>query len=185
MHKRVVSLLAAMVFALGVIVTGHLSAIAVEPAQLTVIGKIENSNRSKSEEFSDAFFKFREKEFTKAFEFTYADMAALPQVTVNAMAEKWPAAVSASGPSMEDVMKAAGAAPDAKLSLVALDGYTIELEAADRRAQNWILAISSNEKPLGIGGRGPVWLLHDTGGKTIDTDAEGRWVWSVFVIEVD
>lgn len=185
MQNRLASLLAAMVFGLGVMVAGHLPAIAVEPVQLTVIGKVENSNRSESDEFSDAFLKFREKEFTRAFELSYSALAAMPQVTVTAKAEKWPAAITAAGPSLEDVMKAAGAAPDAKLSFVALDGYTIELEAADRRAQNWILAISSNSKPLGIGGRGPVWLLHDTGGKSIDSNAEGRWVWSVFVIEVD
>jgi len=185
MQRQVVSLLARMVFALAVIVAGQSPAIAAEPAQLTIIGKIENSNRSDFDEFSDAFFGFREKEFTKAFFFTYSDLAALPQVTVNARAEKWPATVSATGPSVEEVMKAAGAAPEAKLAFVALDGYTIELEAEDRRAQHWVLAISSNGKPLGIGGRGPVWLLHDTAGKTVDTDVEGRWVWSVFVIEVD
>ncbi len=185
MQNRVVSLVTAMLFVLGLAMPGQLSAIAAEPAQLTVIGKIEISNRSGSEDFSDAFFKFREKEFTKAFEFTYASLAALPQVSVTARAENWPAAVNAAGPSLEDVMKAAGAAADAKLSLVALDGYTIELEAAERHARHWILAISSNGKPLGIGGRGPVWLLYDTGGKTVDTDAEGRWVWSVFMIEVE
>jgi len=139
MQKQVVSLLAGMLFVMGLVVTDQLSAIAAEPVQLTVIGKIENSNRSRFEEFSDAFFKFRGKEFTKAFEFTYAGLAALSQVTVNARAEKWPAAITATGPNLEEVMKAAGAAPDAKLSLVALDGYTIELEAAERNARNWIL----------------------------------------------
>jgi len=82
-------------------------------------------------------------------------------------------------------MKAAGAAPDAKLSFVALDGYTIEFDAADRRAQNWILAISIDGKPIGIGGRGPAWLMHDTAGETVNSDVEGRWVWSVFVIAVE
>ncbi len=114
MQKRAASLLAGMVLAFGLIVAGQLTAIAAEPAQLTVIGKIENSNRAGFDEFSDAFFRFREKEFTRAFEFTYADMAALPQVTVSAKAEKWPTAVSASGPSLQDVMKAAGVAAGAE-----------------------------------------------------------------------
>lgn len=184
MQMRAVSLLAGIFVALAVIVAGQIPAVAAEPALLTITGKIDNSNRTRSDEFSDAFFKFREKEFIKAFEFTYSDLAALPQVTVNANAEKWPDAVSATGPSLVDVMNAAGAAPDARLAFVALDGYTIELEAADRRARNWVLAISSNGKPLGIGGRGPAWLLHDTGGSAVSTDAEGGWVWSVFVIDV-
>ena len=185
MQVRAVSLLAAMVFALVVIVAGRNPVMAAEPAQLTVIGKIENSNRSGFDEFADVFFKFREKEFSKAFEFTYSDLAALPQVTVSAKAEKWPAEVQATGPRLADVLKAAGASPEAKLGLVALDGYTIELETADRRAQDWVLAIAYNGKPLGLGGRGPVWLLHDTGGGVVSSDAEGQWVWSVFVIEVE
>lgn len=185
MQKRVVTLIAGLIFAFGVLVSGQTSAAAADPAQLTVIGKIDNSNRSRFEPFSDAFFKFREKEFSKAFEFTYADLAALPQVTVNAKAEEWPAAISATGPALDKVMKAAGAAPDAKLSIVALDGYSIELEAGDREAQNWILAISVDGKPVGIGGRGPVWLLHDTAGQTVNSDVEGRWVWSAFLIEVE
>ncbi|MEO1159587.1 MAG: hypothetical protein AAFW74_03895 [Pseudomonadota bacterium] len=185
MQKRIMSMIAGLFFAVGALVSGQLPAIAAEPAQLTVIGKIENSNRSRFDPFSDAFFKFRENEFSKAFEFTYADLAALPQVTVNARAEEWPAAISATGPALGDVMKAAGVAPDAKLSVVALDGYAIELEAADRQAQNWILAIAVDGKPIGIGGRGPAWLMHDTAGKTVNSDVEGRWVWSVFVIAVE
>ncbi|MEO9875716.1 MAG: hypothetical protein ABJM26_13835 [Anderseniella sp.] len=185
MQKRVVSLIAGLIFAVGVIVAGQTPATAADPAQLTVIGKIDNSNRPRFEPFSDAFFKFREKEFSSAFEFTYADLAALPQVSINAKAEDWPTAVSATGPALGEVMKAAGAAPDAKLSFVALDGYTIELEAADRQAQNWILAISIDGRPIGIGGRGPAWLMHDTAGETVNSDVEGRWVWSVFVIAVE
>lgn len=185
MRMRLAVLVAGLLVALGTMVAGQNRAIAADPAQLTIVGKIDNSNRSRFEPFSDAFFKFREKEFSKAFEFTYADLAALPQVSVRARAEQWPAAVTATGPALGDVMKAAGAAPDARLSVVALDGYTIELEASDRQAQNWVLAISVDGKPIGIGGRGPAWLMHDTAGKTVNSDVEGRWVWSVFVIEVD
>jgi hypothetical protein len=185
MQKRVVSLIAGLIIAFGAMVSGQNSANAADPAQLTVIGKIDNLNRSRFEPFSDAFLKFREKEFSKAFEFTYADLAALPQVTVNAKAEGWPAAVSATGPALGDVMKAAGAAPAAKLSVVALDGYTIELETGDLQAKNWILAISVDGKPIGIGGRGPAWLMHDTAGQTVNSDVEGRWVWSVFLVEVE
>lgn len=185
MQKCLVSLIAGLIFAFGVMVSGQTAATAGGPAQLTVVGKIDKSNRSRFEPFSDAFFKFREKEFSNAFEFTYADLAALPQVTVNAKAEEWPAAISATGPALADVMKAAGVAPDAKLSFVALDGYTIDLEVTDRRAQDWILAISIDGKPIGIGGRGPAWLMHDTAGETVGSDVEGRWVWSVFVIAVE
>lgn len=185
MKRQLVAVLAGLMFAVSAMVVAEPAAVAEEPAQLTLIGKIDHTNRSGFEPFSDAFFKFREMEFSKAFEFTYADLAALPQVTVKAKAEAWPGAVSATGPALGDVMKAAGVAADAKLSVVALDGYTIELEATDRQTHNWILAIAADGKPIGIGGRGPGWLIHDTASKTVSSDVEGRWVWSVFVIAVE
>lgn len=46
MQNRVASLLTGMVLAFGLIVAGQAPATASEPAQLTVIGKIDNSNRS-------------------------------------------------------------------------------------------------------------------------------------------
>ncbi len=185
MKRQLVALLAGLVLAISTLVVAQPAALADGPAQLTVIGKVDNTNRSGFEPLSDAFFKFREMEFSRAFEFTYADLAALPQMTVKAKAEAWPGPVSATGPALGDVMRAAGVASDAKLSVVALDGYTIELEAADRKAHNWILAIAADGKPIGIGGRGPGWLIHDTAGKTVNSDVEGRWVWSVFVIAAE
>jgi hypothetical protein len=74
-------------------------------------------------------------------------------------------------------------AEDAQIVATALDGYGVELSAADRRKANWVLAIEADGRPLSLGGRGPVWLLSDTQGKTVGPDIENNWVWSAFLIE--
>ena len=36
---------------------------------------------------------------------------------------------------------------------------------------------------LALGGRGPAWLLHETGEAAASSDEEARWVWSIIMIE--
>ncbi|MCW2307022.1 molybdopterin-dependent oxidoreductase [Rhodobium gokarnense] len=155
------------------------------PATLTVIGKVGTSNRPGFDPFRDAFFKFHGKEFEKAFAFDRAALKALPQRTVTAKAAPWPKPVTASGPPLKDVLDAAGVADDATVTLFALDGYGVTLSPADRAARDWVLAIEMDGTPLAIGGRGPAWLLYDTGDGTASEDAEAKWVWSVFVIAAE
>jgi len=157
---------------------------AAEPAIVTLIGKVGTTNRGPFDPFHDALLKFRVKQFQKAFAFTREMLAKLPQVSVTARAEEWPAAVKATGPRLADVLKAAGVAADAKIAAGALDGYTIEFTQADRQAHDWIVAIEADGQPLPIGGRGPAWLIHDTAGATVKPDVEAPWVWSLYVIEV-
>lgn len=177
----IVMLLLATLIAAG----GNGSAAAADtPVLLTVAGEVGNSNRPAYDAFRDAFFKYHKTRFARAYDFDYAALLALPQVQVTARAEDWPAPVGASGPRLQDVLTAAGVAADAIVSLVALDGYAVELDPAGRAAQDWVLAIAADGAPLGLGGRGPAWLLYDTAGKTVDSNAEATWVWSVFLIRV-
>lgn len=175
--------LAAFFFALA-IASLPFSAAAAEPEVLTIAGKVGVTNRGPFDPFRDAFLKYRDKKFDKAFAFTREALAKLPQHSVTARVEGWPAAVKATGPRLAEVLKAAGVGPDAKVRFTAFDGYNIELDAAERTAKDWILAIDIDGKPLSLGGRGPVWLIHDTGGATVKPDAEAPWVWSLFLIEV-
>lgn len=154
------------------------------PPVLTVIGAVSESNRSAFDAFDDAFLNFHGKEFEKAFVFDRAALEALSQVSVTARAEGWPKSVVAKGPLLKDLMDAAGVPPTAQIALMALDGYVAELESADRAGKEWVLAIEVDGKPLGVGGRGPAWLLHDTGDGAVTEEEEAQWVWSVFLIEV-
>lgn len=151
---------------------------------VTVIGAVAEPNRPAFDAFDDAFLNFHGKEFEKAFVFDRAALEALSQVSVTARAEGWPKSVVAKGPLLKDLMDAAGVPPNATIAFMALDGYVAELDSAERAANDWVLAIEVDGKPLTVGGRGPAWLLHDTGNGAITEDAEAKWVWSVFLIEV-
>lgn len=182
MMSRRLAILAAVIL-LTSVVTPRPASASEQPHIVTIIGKISNSNRGAFDPFLDSLFKFHEKEFKSAFGFSYSDLAVLPQVTITAEAENWPAKVKASGPRLVDVLKAAGVAEGARLGFLSLDGYALEFEPEKVKAKDWILAIQANGKPLSVGGRGPGWLLYDTGGKPASEDATGQWVYQLFLIE--
>lgn len=186
MNRRTFSLAAAaLLAALATAATGPASAQEAAAGQpvLTVTGNIAEANRPAFDEFADAYLKFREKSFDKAWEFTLGSLQALPQKTITAQAEKWPGPVELTGPTLTDVLTAAGASAGA-VTVTALDGYAITYSADELAAQDWILAWKANGKPLSIGGRGPLWLIHPSGATPAPDDVEARWIWSVFVIEV-
>ncbi len=178
---------AVAIAALAVLLAASSSSLAEDktrgPDIVTVIGKISKANRGAFDPFLDSLFKFHEKEFKTAFGLSYSDLAALPQVEVSVQAEGWPAKVEATGPKLTDVLAAAGVSPDAVLAFLSLDGYALEFEPEKIKSKEWVLAIATNGRPLGIGGRGPAWLLYDTGGKKVSADATGQWVYQLFLIE--
>jgi hypothetical protein len=81
------------------------------------------------------------------------------------------------------VLAAAGATGKA-ITVYAMDGYGANMSTEQIAAHDWVLAMDADGKPLGIGGRGPLWLAYDTGADKATTEEEGAWVWSVFHIAV-
>ncbi|MEO1198653.1 MAG: hypothetical protein AAFX39_05395 [Pseudomonadota bacterium] len=153
-----------------------------EPAILTIYGAIGEANRGASDAFDDAFLGFNGRAFDDAFEFTLGDLRALDQVTIETEVEGWPRRVTATGPLLSDVLATAGVDPSAIITAIALDGYGAALDPEARASQEWVLALEADGRPLALGGRGPAWLMYasDT---PVPTDAEGAWVWSVYLIE--
>ena len=179
MRSVFLSLLLALSFAPGL--AGHATAETV----LTVTGRIAETNRGPYSPFADAFFKHHERTFEKAYALSYDTLKKLPQKSSTAAFDTWPTAGNASGPALADVLKVVKAPAVAKLTVVALDGYAAEFTAQDIAAHDWIVAIDADGKPLGVGGRGPAWMMYDTDGKTLKAEDEGLWVWSVFMISVE
>ncbi len=153
-------------------------------AVLTVGGAIENSNRPAFSEMRDGFFKHHELRFDRAFAFSGAMLAALPQQRIAATTKQIGRAVF-TGPALADVMKAAGMAPSASaLRFVALDGYGVDLDAAEASGA-WILATAAEGSPFGLGDFAPAWLIRTHEGNAVPPDEEEqKWVWSVFYIAV-
>lgn len=129
-----------------------------DPVVLTVTGNVANPNRPALDAFDDAVFAHLQATFDKGFTFTLSDLKALPQRTVTAKYPEWPREVSATGPSLSDVLKAAGATGK-KILVQAADGYAPEFTDADVARDKMILAVAADGKPLDMGGRGPLWLF--------------------------
>ena len=159
--------------------------VAADAVVLTVAGNITNPNRGKIDPFLDGFLSYHEKSFERAHVFSRGDLTKLPQrkVTAFASSETWHGPVSMQGPLLKDVLQKAGAGGK-PVTLFALDGYGAEFDVNLLDSRDWILAHTLNGRPLGIGGRGPLWLARNTGNTPAGADEEAKWVWSVFFIEV-
>jgi hypothetical protein len=150
---------------------------------LTITGDIEKTNRGPFEAFSDGFLNHHGKTFERAFEFNGPALDAMPQQEITANAEPWTKALAMRGPLLADVLAAAGATGK-PITVFALDGYGAAMTPEQIAAHRWVLATHADGKALGIGGRGPLWLVHDTGSGKATAEQEGAWVWSVFHIAV-
>jgi len=155
---------------------------AAEPVVLTVTGNVAAPNRGPVDAFADPVFAHLEVKFEKGFTFTLAELKALPQRSVTVRYKEWPREVTASGPALAEVLKAAGAS-GAKVLVQAVDGYAPEFSSEDVAKDKMILALEADGKPLPLGGRGPLWLLGPKDSFTGQDDEEG-WAYAVIRIDV-
>jgi len=152
------------------------------PVVLTIAGELGRTNRPAFDAFADSFLAYHEKSFEQAAAFDRAMLQALGMQTITVDYAAWPGVMRFEGPWLKDVLAAAGAA-GRPITVVALDGYGVEIPADDIEARPWIVALKANGADLAIGGRGPTWVLYQTGGPAT-ADDEARWGWAVFYIEV-
>ncbi|MFO1091395.1 MAG: hypothetical protein U1E46_17615 [Hyphomicrobiales bacterium] len=166
----------------------HGAAIAAEaagPVLVTVAGAVEKANRGPMDPFADGFLNANNHAFQKARTFTFADLAALPQVEITAQAQSWAKPVVLKGVRLADLLAAAGAS-SGTVTLYALDNYGVKLDAKDLAAKDWVVGHSADGVPLAVGGRGPLWLAYDTAKSgPASKEEEGQWVWAVYLITVE
>ncbi len=153
------------------------------PVVLTVAGKVSATNRGAFDPFDDAFTNYHERTFDAAAAFDLGMLEGLGLHKVTLQAPDWPRPQVLEGPWLRDVLAAAGAMGD-EITTVALDGFAVILSAEDLAAQDWLLAIKRDGAYLGIGERGPAWLVYaPKDGSAPTADDEARWPWAVFFIE--
>ena len=151
---------------------------------LTVTGTLSETNQNAPDELDEGFFDFHKRDVGRAGAFDIGMLEALGTISVMVSYHKWPAKVRLEGPRLDDVLNAVGA-PKGTITAIGLDGYTVVISPEELAAQNWILAIKRDGKYLGIGGRGPTWLVYDPpDGKPITNADDSRWPWAVFLIDV-
>ena len=178
-----------MVWLIGLPCLAHPAAAADTPTPagapiLTIVGNIPQANRPPFDKLEDLFFAYHERSFAKAYSFDLAMLESLGMSKATIAYEGWPEPLEVEGPLLRDVLAAAGA-PEGTVATLALDGFATELSPDDLDAEDWIVAIKKNGLYLGIGQRGPVWVLYARrDGKTATIEDEQRWPWAVFLLEV-
>ncbi len=152
------------------------------PVVLTVAGNIATANRPAYDEERDMFLKYHKRPFDKAFVFDRAMLESLGVRTVRA-GGGWAGPKTATGPRLADVLDAAGCRGRA-LEFLALDGFRFRLSREDVEAREWVVATRADGRPLGLGDRGPLWLVFDPPGDRPATAKEiGLGPWALFFIE--
>lgn len=130
---------------------------------LTVFGHITRSNRGRIDKVHDQLLKRHAVTFDRAFTFTLADLLQLPALPIVPTLEYDARPHGLRGPSLANVLMAAGVDTQAplKVGIRALDGYRVQLSMAQVRERAMILATHLDDKPLSIGGLGPLWAVFD------------------------
>lgn len=152
---------------------------------LTVTGKITQTNRQGFDASRDLFFKYHDRTFENAYELDRPMLEALGMRKTAVSYTGWPQPVTVEGPLLRDVLAAAGAEPQ-KIRITALDGFAVDLGPEEMEEQDWIVALKADGRDLGIGQRGPLWVLYARrDGKSATEEDEARWPWAAFLIEIE
>lgn len=130
------------------------------PALLTVTGRISQANRGPFHPVFDQMMAKQKLAFDKARAFDFAELAAMPAVTIEPTLEYDNKKHRLSGPSLATVLKAAGAS-GSKLAMRAIDGYAPTLGVAEAGKYRFIVATHLHGRPMPLGGLGPLWAIFD------------------------
>ena len=163
----------------------HADSRSAETTLVTVTGVVGAPNRAAFNPFDDALFKVLDVTFERAREFDRTVLESMPQRTLTLTYPGWPKSLDLRGPRLIDILDAAEADGDTVL-VRGIDGYAPEFKMSDIRdaADQFVLAIAADGKPLSIGGRGPAWLALPPGAYPEQSDDDAALVWAVFNIEV-
>ena len=151
---------------------------------LTVTGNIQNTNRGAFDPAKDLFLKYHERSFEKAAAFDRDMLEDLGTQKVTISLPEWPAPVRIEGPRLRDLVAAVGGR-GSKVTLLALDGYASEISWEELEALNWIVGIEQDDQDIGLGQRGPLWVVYTyPDGRALTAEDELRWPWATFYIEI-
>jgi hypothetical protein len=151
---------------------------------LTVAGNIENANRPPFDADRDLFLKYHDRGFERAAAFDREMLESLGMQEIEIAWEGGPAPVRLAGPRLKDLVAAVGGR-GAAVTVLALDGYASEIAWDDLQALDWIVALSQDGRPLGLGQRGPLWVVYSyPDGRPLTAEDELRWPWATFYNEI-
>jgi hypothetical protein len=158
------------------------------PALLTVTGAIAKTNRGPFDPVLDVMMVKQKLTFDKARTFGFAELAAMPAVTIKPTLEYDSKRHELKGPLLTTVLQACGAT-GGKLAMRAVDGYAPTLTVADARKYGYIVATHLDGRPMPLGGLGPLWAVFEpdrfpeAAAKPVDQRFAGC-PWALFHIDV-
>lgn len=156
------------------------------PVLLTVSGAVAKTNRGPSNDFEDGLLNSHGIAFQKAAAFDLAMLEGLGMKKFSLQYPGWPKRYTFEGPLLRDLLAAVGAEKSSVIRFMGLDGYEPEIPVQDARDYDVMLAIKVDGRYLGIGDRGPIWLVYprDDVPALKNTD-DAKWVWAGFHIAVE
>lgn len=133
------------------------------PLLLTVSGLIGAGNRGPLDLALDQMMAKQKVAFSKAHAFDFRALTALPAVTIKPTLEYDNKPHALTGPLLVDVMTACGAKINRNTVLLvrAVDGYAVQILAAELTRRRFILATHFDGNPMALGGLGPLWAVYD------------------------
>jgi hypothetical protein len=177
------------VFAIAMMLTLHAvaagSALAAEETVVTVTGAVTKPNRPAFDAFADGVFAHDGISFDKAHAFTRDALVRLGMKRTVLSYPNWSKPIAFRGPTLAAVLAAAGAAGKT-VTVQALDGYFVDFPWEFAQRSDVILAVEADGLPLGLGGRGPAWLVFPPGVlPNQEAGTDSGLVWAAFHIKVE
>ncbi len=159
--------------------------LAEGPTLLTITGSVENANRGAVDPEFDKLFSFNDISFDRAMEVDRETLLKLPQVTVKTDFPKGGEMVEFTGPTVEDVLKLAGAEGDT-VTIQAMDGYAVDIPMSELIGKGGVVALSRDGRDFGIGNFGPTQIVFPRAERADLADMpDDWWVWQIYHISVD
>ena len=184
--KNIMGAFARRTLLTAVLALGLFPAIAIgdEPPIVTVAGDIEHTNRDPVTADDVGMFTAHDIEFEKGYSLTRQALANLDQVTYSVKVPGKDGLVTLQGPLLTDVLTLA-AAKGTAITVMALDGYGIEMPLSYIKTHKPILAIKADGTSLAIGDMGPAMTVFpSTDDPKLAEEFASRQIWAVFLIDV-
>jgi hypothetical protein len=130
---------------------------------LTLTGAITRTNRGRFDPMADQLMYKQGIRFDRAYQFTLADLAKLPALSIRPTMEYDARVHQLSGPRLKDVLNVAGVNGANAKSIIfhGIDGYSPQLTLSLALQYDFILATHIDDSLLHIGGFGPLFAIYD------------------------
>lgn len=130
---------------------------------VTVSGGIQRHNRGPVDPALDQLFHKQLVQFDAAYAFDFGALARLPAQTIRPTLEYYAKPHTLRGPRLAEVLAQTGMPtnPATQVLLRAIDGYVVATTLGQLRDYQFLLATHIDDKPLALGGLGPLWAVYD------------------------